>query len=125
MLSFSTRELPAGRLELAFRFLAGPTRVAAIVRLHVVPDQPRPAGYAVNGVPAERRIRMPDYALSFEEGGRSVPLPDPMAALVGRFVATLVKGEREAEAKRERRRMVSRMKIVSEMSLALSRALTT
>src|SRR5206468_2994341 len=89
-----------GELELSFRFVAGAKRVASIVRLKVVPDQPRPAGYALNGLPAERRVRVSDYAFTFEDGARSVPVPDPMAALAGKLVATLVSGVPAPDAPR-------------------------
>ena len=120
--SFNTRELARGRLELTFRFVAEATRVAALVRLEVVPNQPRPAGFSVNGHPAERRVRMSDYALSFEERGRVVPVPDPMAALVGRFVESVRTGVPDAQARRERRRIAERMRMLEELVAAFGRA---
>jgi predicted dehydrogenase len=124
-LSFSTRDPAAARLEAHFRFVAGSARVSAIVRLQAVREQPRPAGYAVNGFPAERQVRMSDYALSFADGGRVVPVPDPMAEVVGRFVDAVRSGEPEAEARSERRRIVSRMRMLEEMVAALSRSVRT
>lgn len=124
-LSFSTRDPAAARLEARFRFVTGKTRVSAIVRLQAVPEQPRPAGYAVNGFPAERHVRMQDYTLSFADGGRVVPVPDPMAEVVGRFVEAVSSGEPEAEARSGRRRIASRMRMLEEMVAALSRSFRT
>ena len=123
--TFSTRNVAAGKLEVSFRFVAGATRVATLVRLGVVPEQPRPAGYAMNGFPAERQVQMSDYSLAFADGGRTVPVPDPMAELVGRFVAAIVSGAPERENRRERRRISDRMRMLEEMVFALARAVRT
>ncbi len=56
------------------------------VRQCVAP--PRPAWVEVDGRRMDRRIG-PDYAFTFVGNGRAVPVPDPMAALVGRFVGLL------------------------------------
>ncbi|MCE9634555.1 MAG: Gfo/Idh/MocA family oxidoreductase, partial [Planctomycetes bacterium] len=52
--------------------------IEVAVRLRPGPSQPRPAAYAVNGRRVDRRVRMPEYGLVFEGGGRSVHVPDPM-----------------------------------------------
>jgi predicted dehydrogenase len=124
-LTFETSDFPAGRLDVSFRFAAGVTRVAALVRLGVVPGQPRPAGYALDGLRAERQVRMSDYSLSFADGGRTVPVPDPMAELVGRFVAALASGVPPEERLREGRRIVARMRMLEEMTFALVRTVGT
>ena len=50
-------------------------------------EVPRPAGYAIDGREAHRRVAMPDYRLSFAAPrGASVPLPDPLTASVEAFV---------------------------------------
>ncbi len=91
-LCFSTVAQDAGRLEALFRVSTVEGGSVVRVRLARKREQPRPAGYALNGVSAERRVRMEDYALSFEHDGRTVPVPDPLAGLVAGFVAA-VRGE--------------------------------
>ncbi len=88
-LSFSTVRRDAGRLQASFRYPTASGGVVVRVRLESHPEQPRPAGFAINGLAAARRIRMEDYALSFEDGGRQVPVPDPTERLVEEFVRTL------------------------------------
>jgi len=88
-LMFSTRDPGTDRIEVSFRYPGGPSGVAVRVTLAAVREQPRPASYAVNGLPAERYVRLPEYALTFEHGGRSVDVPDPTDALVAAFVASL------------------------------------
>lgn len=97
-LEFSTLDPDAGTLRASFvlPYPGGDLRVD--VTLTCTPEQPRPAGFAVDGVSAERRVRMDDYALFLEAGGRRVPLPDPMDALVGRFVEAIRRGPGAVEA---------------------------
>jgi hypothetical protein len=69
--------------------------IACEVRLSTAPSPPRPASVAFDGHEAHRVIREPGYHLALrteEEGGREVALPDPMEALVRRFVARVRKG---------------------------------
>ena len=88
-LMFSTRDSDATSIEVSFRYPGGAVGVAVRVTLSAVAEQPRPASYAVNGLSAERRVRMPEYSLTFEHGTRSVSVPDPTEALVAAFVASL------------------------------------
>ncbi len=87
-LAFRAASAAADRIEVAFRHPGG-DGIAVRVRLAQCREQPRPAGYAVDGRAAERRVRMSDYAQTFEHGGRSVDVPDPTDALVASFVAAL------------------------------------
>jgi len=91
-LCFSTVAQDAGRLEALFRVSTVEGGAVLRVRLARKREQPRPAGYALNGMAAERRVRMEDYALSFEHDGRTVPIPDPLAGLVAGFVAAVRDG---------------------------------
>lgn len=50
---------------------------------------PREASLTINGRPARRRVRLEDYAQFLTDGEREVPLPDPLAAHLERFVADL------------------------------------
>ena len=60
----------------------------ARLELRVCPQQPRPAFVAIDGIRVDRRIGA-DYRLEFATTERSVAAPDPMAALVYRFVSQL------------------------------------
>jgi predicted dehydrogenase len=93
-LCFSTVDSRAGKLEVSFRYPSPDAGTVVRVRLATCPDQPRPAGYAVNGLAAERRVRLEDYAISFESDGRTVSVPDPMDRLVADFVAAVRSGSR-------------------------------
>jgi len=99
---FSTLEPDARTLDVSFRFRDGARAIDVVVKLTSTPRQPRPAGYALDGLRAERRVRMQDYALSFEDGGRRVPVPDPMESLVRDFVAALAGGTTPAEGPHRR-----------------------
>jgi hypothetical protein len=78
--------LAPGALRLAFAWRAAGSRVAVEIALVTQERPPREAAYAVNGRWAERRIRPADYALSFADGAREVPVPDPLRALLADFV---------------------------------------
>lgn len=70
--------------------LEGPMpSLVARLRLEHRPEQPRPAWLAVNGLRMDREIELPGYKISFTDGDRSIPVPDPAAALVYRFVQSL------------------------------------
>lgn len=62
--------------------------LAARLELRACPQQPRPAFVAIDGVRVDRRIGA-GYRLEFATAERSVAAPDPMAALVYRFVSQL------------------------------------
>lgn len=86
---FSTRAPDASALELA---LAWKTRSAAIEARFALRSSerlPRAAGYAIDGLRAERHVSLPDYAQRFADGEREVPLADPLALLVADFAAAL------------------------------------
>jgi len=85
-LAFSTSDPAAERLEVSFRHPGGERGVAVRIELEACPEQPRPARYEFNGAPADRQVRMEDYALTFRHAGRSVPVPDPTSALVAAFL---------------------------------------
>ncbi len=122
--AWSTRDPQAARAEVSFRFVGGGARVAALVRLSSRPGQPRPAGFAVNGAPAERTVRMEeDYALSFEDSGRRVSVPDPMEALVADFLAEVRRGagRETAEGRRRRRATLDRMRMLEALVRAYGR----
>lgn len=78
---------PDGPLEVEARFrdVRG-SAVVLGVRLTRHPEQPRPAAYAIDGRRADRRIQLPAYTMTLADGGREVPLDDPMLLAVARFV---------------------------------------
>jgi len=57
-------------------------------------EPPRPAGYSIDGRPAQRRIELPHYGMHLEYNGSKVALPDPLGASVTAFVGAVRKGER-------------------------------
>ncbi len=61
------------------------TAVVEFVLKHC-PDPPRPAGYSINGLGAERHVELPGYLISFSYKDRRVDVPDPLAASVRDFV---------------------------------------
>ncbi len=87
-LMFSTTDEDAARLDVSLRYPGG-DGIAVRVTLAAVAEQPRPAGYALNGLAVDRRVRLPEYALTFEHGGRAVDVPDPTDAIVAAFVGAL------------------------------------
>ncbi|MHC5212645.1 MAG: Gfo/Idh/MocA family oxidoreductase [Planctomycetota bacterium] len=90
-------------LDLAFRWRrarsatedATEDATEVLLRLRQCPEQPRPAGYAVNGAWAERRVELPAYTMSLvSEDARSEPLDDPLDSLVAGFVEDVAAGRR-------------------------------
>ncbi len=79
--------LAPGSLELAFVWQALGGAVAVEIEFVTREQPPREAGYGVNGRWAERRIRASDYAFTFHDAGREVPVPDPLRTLLRDFVA--------------------------------------
>jgi predicted dehydrogenase len=78
--------LAPGSLEVAFGWRTAEAAVAVRIELITREAPPREAGYGVNGHWAERRIRPRDYAFSFADGEREVPVPDPLRELLRGFV---------------------------------------
>ncbi len=75
-------------LQVEFEFESNGDRIEVDLDL-------RPSGFprvvilVIDGRRAERRIRLPDYRMSYADGDRSVPLPDPLPQLVHEFVSDL------------------------------------
>lgn len=102
-IAFSTREPDAGALDIRFRYSSGDDAVDVEVQLVQSDVEPREAGWAVNGCWAQRRVQLPEYALSLADGDRVVPLPDPLEAHVHAFVRALRapdRGKKTAETRR-------------------------
>jgi predicted dehydrogenase len=107
-------EVGEGRVDLSFRFEAE-TPIAVRIRLRPAPAQPRPMALTVNGSRAERRLEMEDYSMSFADGGREVPIPDPMAALAGDFVRTVRAGGSPADSRERHRRIAARLLMLEQI----------
>jgi predicted dehydrogenase len=79
----------AGAVALRFGYRTARAAVASEITLRSSERPRREAAYAVNGRWAERRIRASDYAFSFADGDREVPVPDPLRALLADFLRAL------------------------------------
>jgi predicted dehydrogenase len=80
------------QLSFIYRHAQGVTEVE--FGLSRCAEAPRPAGYSVNGFGVQRHIELPGYLLSFSANGDSVPVPDPLAAAVADFIASLRSGRK-------------------------------
>ena len=111
------RTVEAGRVELSFLFgVEGPREpIRCDVRLRTVREQPRPLALVLNGLRADRHVRIEDYALSLTADGRQVPLPDPMAALVGDFVRAVQHGEPAAIRGLRTWRIYDRLRLLDQI----------
>jgi len=74
---------------------------------------PRENRLVVDGHAARRRVA-PDYTLAFEDAGRSVPLDDPLTALVADFVALAGAGA-DPEAERRARGITARAALLERL----------
>ena len=100
------REPP--RLRIAFGYVASSATLQVGVELRPCLSVPRPAALALDGDWAQREVREPDYQIHLTASARSVKVPDPLAVLVGRFVAELravLSGRRPAASREVAHRM--------------------
>ena len=88
---------PLAALDLRFTWRSAQLATRVELALRQCPEQPRPAGYAINGAWADREVDLPAYAMSLvarETPARKLPLPDPLDAHVADFVAGVAAGRR-------------------------------
>ena len=88
---------PLAALDLRFTWRSAALATRVELALRQCPEQPRPAGYAINGAWADREVELPSYAMALvsrEAPARRVPLPDPLDAHVADFVAGVAAGRR-------------------------------
>ena len=78
-------------LALGYEHARGTTQV--LLRLRQCPQQPRPAGYGIDGAWAERQVSQPGYRMALAGAGRSEALHDPLDLCVAAFVAAVARGE--------------------------------
>jgi predicted dehydrogenase len=83
---FSSHDAAAAALTLRFGFRSEARDMEAEVELVGASAPPRQVWIAFDGQRARRRVQMPDYALWFEDGERSVPMADPLTGVVTDFV---------------------------------------
>ena len=116
-ISISPPAPEASRVEVRFRYRVGGSEIACEVELSPTQSHPREVALAIDGRHATRRVSAPDYALSFVDGERSVPLEDPMTLLVADFVATLQRGA-DQTARERHREIVDRMTLLDQLRAA-------
>jgi hypothetical protein len=75
--------------DFRFTYRAAGAEIACEVVLRHGREQPREAGYALDGRGATRALSMPDYSMEFRDGERSVPLPEPLTACLRQFTTSL------------------------------------
>lgn len=76
-------------LSLSFRYVGDAHELAVELSLRPGASLPRPAGYEIDGLAAERSVELPAYTMELVCGERSVPLPDPLRARLRAFLADL------------------------------------
>lgn len=116
-ISISTTAPDAGHVDVRFRYHAGGGEITCEVELRPTQSHPREVAFAVDGHHATRRSSGPDYALSFADGARSVPLEDPMTLLVADFVAMLQNGG-SPNARERHREIVDRSALLDSLRAA-------
>ena len=80
---------PGPGIFIEFDFHSENSKVHSRVRLVQEDRYPRPAGFSIDGARAERRIRLPEYAMELSDGKRSVELVDPLTAHLREFAREL------------------------------------
>ena len=94
-----------GAMAIEATFVGTHGRIDTCLHLAQCVEQPRPAWVAVDGRRIDRKIG-PGYSISFEGGGREIPVEDPLFSLVGQFVRdcrvapSAARDRRRAEAAR-------------------------
>lgn len=116
-IGFSTRDPASDRLTVRFRYRTESHTCDAEVSLARGETLPRHAAYALDGRRARRVVTPPDYRLSFEDAGRSVPIADPLTQLVSEFVATVMDAPRGTASPRARR-IHQRMQLLAALAAA-------
>jgi hypothetical protein len=107
------------RLALEFRYRAGDRELEVAIELLRSDRRPRQARLEIDGRRAERLVAADGYQLSFAEGDRTVPLPDPLTLLVADFVSALpLPGERATMSRS--REIMERMELLERIVAAFA-----
>jgi predicted dehydrogenase len=120
---FSSTDPETTSVMVRFVYRTGDSDVECAVELRPSLGHPRKVHLALDDHWAQRRVRSPDYQLSLDDGGRSVPLEDPMSQLVASFVGA-VRGERNGAAGPSGQEIVARMALLEQLRDAWKRAST-
>ncbi|NQZ96379.1 MAG: Gfo/Idh/MocA family oxidoreductase [Myxococcales bacterium] len=103
-----------GPIVAAFRFRSGGHATRCRVVLSPSAARPRRAGFVTDGQRAERRVVPGSYEITFSDGDRSVPVPDPMPRLVADFVSRVRRSTVERE-RAERARIGDRLRLLDNL----------
>jgi len=79
-------------LDVEFTWRARRGSCRCRVQMRQGADPPRPAAYGFDGRMAHRMVVLPEYRLSLEAEGRSVPMADPTPLRVARFLSRISSG---------------------------------
>ena len=77
-------------------------------------QQPKPAGYAINGKSVERRVRMPDYLLSLASSDQNIPIKDPLMQSIEAFM-DVVQSKGQSKAPNRAYTIVAGMKQLCQL----------
>ncbi len=117
---FGDPEDPEWRIEVRLVSVTDRYRLMAKFRMQAEP--PRPAGYGLDGVWAQRKIRLPEYTMTFVDpaSGTTVPVPDPLDLLLTDFVQECLRVE-SGQAAGVDPQMTTRMRHLEELVSAFRR----
>jgi predicted dehydrogenase len=108
---FSTAGPPADDLVARFVYRSEAAATQVCVTLERSEAWPRGATVAVDGRVARRQVSTDDYRISFVDGERAVPVPDPLTLLIDDFVRAL---RTRSDASRSRE-IVARMMLLDAL----------
>ena len=108
---FSTAGPQADELVARFVYRTEVATTQVGVTLERTDRWPRGATVAVDGRVARRLVSADDYRISFVDGDRAVPVPDPLTLLIGEFVRAL-RARSDASRSRE---IVTRMVLLDAL----------
>jgi hypothetical protein len=92
---YSTRAAGAEAVTLTFGLRGPHAAVDARLVLRRCLREPRPAWLSIDGARIDRRVRMPEYAISFVGGGTEIPADDPLDRIVYRFAELVTESDVE------------------------------
>ena len=108
---FSTAAPPADELVARFVYRTEVAATQVGVILERSDAWPRGATVTVDGRVARRQVSAGDYRISFVDGDRAVPVPDPLTLLIEDFVRAL-RARSDASRSRE---IVTRMALLDTL----------
>lgn len=109
------------RLILSFAYRHAKGSAVCALRYACTEEYPRPTHIAVNGKRMDRTVKLPDYAIGFTDGRRTVWPGDPMARLAADFLKTVAGGP-AANPPAEDERLLLHSRFLAQLSDAAERA---